>query len=60
MRIYIDCGYDDERYLPTSELHHTLIERDVPHTYMTRASKHDQEYWRTHLGEYLGFYAAGW
>jgi enterochelin esterase-like enzyme len=60
LRIYLDCGYDDERHVPTSNLHYALIEKNIPHTYLTRSNIHDAHYWRTHLAEYLGFYAAGW
>lgn len=59
-RIYLDCGRQDEHNDPVQELHRALLLRNVAHVYERRRGDHTQEYWRTHLAEYLGFYAAGW
>lgn len=60
LRIYLDAGYDDDCFMDVANLHYTLIERDIPHTYATRTGIQGEAYWRENLGEYLGFYAAGW
>ncbi len=59
-RILLDCGQQDEFALSVEELRWTLIERDIPHTYLTGIGGHSPDYWQAHLAEYLGFYAAGW
>ena len=60
LRIYIDCGHDDEMSGPTAALTGALTGRDIQHIYMSRPGGHNDAYWRAHLAEYLGFYAAGW
>ncbi len=60
LRIYIDCGLDDELAPAVGALHDALAEQEVPHTYVTRLGGHTVDYWLANLAEYLGFYAAGW
>lgn len=60
LRIYLDCGQEDDMSDLTAELHYALVERNVEHIYASRPGGHNGKYWREHLAEYLGFYAAGW
>ncbi len=60
LRIYLDCGQEDELAEPAALLHRVLEERGIQHTYISRPGGHNGEYWRAHFPEYLGFYAAGW
>jgi enterochelin esterase-like enzyme len=60
LRIYLDCGQDDEMAAPTHYLHKALLRRGVDHVYISRPGRQDVTYWQNHLAEYLGFYAAGW
>jgi len=58
--IYVDCGQDDEMAALTEALHETLTWNGILHTYASRSGGHHAQYWKAHLAEYLGFYAAGW
>lgn len=60
LRIYLDCGLDDELAAPVGALHDELDRLGIPHRYCCRAGGHGGSYWSAHLAEYLGFYAAGW
>lgn len=60
LRIYLDCGQDDEFAAPSRALHKALAARGVAHTYVSREGGHTGGFWRAHLARYLGFYTAGW
>jgi enterochelin esterase-like enzyme len=60
LSIYLDCGLDDERMALSTNLHWTLLEHRIAHTYVSRPGEHGQQYWQANLAEYLGFYAGGW
>jgi len=60
LRIYIDCGTEDEMSGPASELHWTLVEGGIPHTYVSQPGEANSDYWKAHLAEYVGFFAGGW
>ncbi len=60
LRIYVDCGLDDDLAPAVGALHDALTGRGIRHTYVTRPGPHHREYWGANLAEYLGFYAAGW
>lgn len=60
LRIFLDCGVDDEMSERASDLHWALVERRIAHTYVSRPGGHDPVCWRNHLAEYLGFYTGGW
>jgi enterochelin esterase-like enzyme len=60
LRIYLDCGQDDEMSGPTEALHDVLAAHGLPHTYVSRPGPAGPDYWQEHLPGYLGFYAAGW
>lgn len=60
LRIYLDCGRADDHITPVEVLHRALLAGGVRHVYQRRRGAHSLDYWRAHLAEYLGFYAAGW
>ena len=60
LRIYLDCGQDDDMSPRAADLHYALVEHDIQHTYISRPGQHNGSYWGENLAEYLGFYAAGW
>lgn len=59
LAVYLDCGEEDSyRFYEGAEQLYTLLkDKGVPVEYHLRAGKHDGEYWRAHLDEYLIFYA---
>ena len=46
LRIIIDCGTDDFFYLVNCNLHEKLVERNIPHDFISRPGRHDGNYWR--------------
>jgi enterochelin esterase-like enzyme len=60
LRIYVDCGEGDPHSDLVAQLHQRLNARQIRHTYVSQPGSDDVAYWRSHLAEYLGFYAAGW
>ncbi|MBN1429575.1 MAG: hypothetical protein JXB07_14490 [Anaerolineae bacterium] len=60
INIYLDCGVDDEMSDLSADLHWTLLERQVSHTFVSRPGGSGSAYWQSNLAEYLGFYAGGW
>ncbi|WP_052429432.1 alpha/beta hydrolase [Paenibacillus borealis] len=59
LAVYLDCGQEDSyRFYEGAEQLNTLLkDKGVQTEYHVRAGKHDGEYWRSHLDEYLIFYA---
>jgi S-formylglutathione hydrolase FrmB len=45
LSLIIDCGVDDFFYLVNQNLHNKLLERNIPHDYITRPGAHNWEYW---------------
>jgi S-formylglutathione hydrolase FrmB len=45
LRIIIDCGTEDFFYTVNSKLHERLLERNIPHEFISRPGKHDSAYW---------------
>ena len=44
-KLIFDCGTDDFFYDSNQRLHEKLIERNIPHDYITRPGNHNWEYW---------------
>ncbi|ETT72990.1 esterase [Paenibacillus sp. FSL R7-277] len=59
LSIYLDCGAEDSYrfYEGTEQLYTLLKEKGVPVEYHLRAGQHDGDYWKSHMDEYLKFYA---
>lgn len=46
LALVIDCGTGDFFYTVNEHLHRKLLERNIPHTYITGPGAHNWEYWR--------------
>ena len=47
-------------YLPDlRKYEELLIQLEVPHEFAINPGNHDEDYWMTHVEEYLRWYAAG-
>ncbi|MCK9312310.1 MAG: esterase family protein, partial [Bacteroidales bacterium] len=45
LAIFIDCGSEDFFYKVNLNLHEKLLERNIPHDFMTRPGVHNWAYW---------------
>lgn len=45
LALIIDCGVDDFFYQANENLHKKLLERNIPHDYITRPGIHNWPYW---------------
>jgi len=57
LRIWIDTAEEDNWLARTQELHQVLDSRGIPHTWQVFPGTHVGDYWISHVGEYLQFYA---
>lgn len=58
-RLTIDMGKNDI-YLPDLRKYEELLTQlDVPHEFSINPGNHDEDYWSSHVEEYLRWYAAG-
>jgi len=61
VRIYIDNGADDFAGLALQTFSNRLTDRQIAHTYsIFPTGGHDEDYWSSHVGEYLAFYGREW
>jgi len=59
-RMYLDSGSSD-RYLPDAKrFESALTAIHLPHSWIMRNGEHNDAYWRSHVEEYLRWYAAPW
>ena len=59
LRLYVDCGDEDQHYKGHAALHVILRDRNIPHEYRIRDGRHNWSYWRSGLGNALRFLAGG-
>jgi enterochelin esterase-like enzyme len=61
-RFYIDVGLNDRPEIQQSSkwFENLLNQRNIPHEWHYFAGYHDETYWKSHLEQYLQWYAAGW
>ncbi len=45
LALIIDCGTDDFFFRVNEQLHQKLLDRNIPHDYITRPGRHDWNYW---------------
>ncbi|HEV7349701.1 alpha/beta hydrolase family protein [Telluribacter sp.] len=45
LALIIDCGTEDFFFRVNENLHHKLLERNLPHDYISRAGAHNWAYW---------------
>ncbi len=46
LALIIDCGTDDFFYRVNEQLHQKLLDRNIPHTYITGPGAHNWDYWK--------------
>lgn len=46
LQIMIDCGTGDFFYQINCQLHQKLLDRNIPHDFISRPGKHNGEYWK--------------
>ncbi|WP_123041029.1 alpha/beta hydrolase [Cohnella candidum] len=59
MSVYLDCGDKDDYklYVGTSQLYDALQARGIPSEYHLGSGNHSRTYWKSHIEDYLRFYA---
>lgn len=61
LRILIDNGADDFAGLGLQTFSSRLTQREIPHNYsLYPTGDHNEDYWSSHVGEYLAFYGRDW
>lgn len=61
LRMYLDNGVSDSSGPSQQLLSARLTQRGIPHDYQVAAvGEHNNDYWSTHVEEYLRFYAEEW
>jgi len=56
LSLIIDCGTSDFFYGVNEQLHRKLLDRNIPHTYITGPGAHNWEYWQRSIGYQLLFF----
>lgn len=56
LALVIDCGTGDFFYGVNEQLHRKLLDRNIPHTYVTGPGAHNWEYWQRSIGYQLLFF----
>lgn len=59
-RIYIDIGIADSGMSPAMQFESLLTTYNVPHEWHINNGEHTEEYWSSHVKEYMRWYALGW
>ena len=54
-KLRFDCGEEDSLIEDNRALHHTLLEKNIPHSYEEFAGGHEWIYWQQHVVETLRF-----
>lgn len=61
LRLYLDNAARDDAGLGQKTLSDRLAARGIPHNYVINTvGGHDNDYWASHITEYLTFYGSGW
>lgn len=55
LALIIDCGTDDFFFKVNENLHQQLLQRNIPHDYITRPGAHNWPYWSNAIGFQLLF-----
>lgn len=56
LKLIFDCGVDDFFYDANKRMHTKLMERNIPHDYIERPGKHNNEYWANSIKYQLLFF----
>lgn len=57
LAMIIDCGTEDFFYKINEDLHRALLERHIPHDYISRPGAHNGRYWRNSILYQLLYFA---
>lgn len=61
LQLYLDNGAQDRSGVALQLLSSHLTTRNIPHTYVINpVGDHNDEYWSSHVSEYLAFYGRNW
>ena len=56
MKLIFDCGIDDFFYDANCRMHNKLLERNIPHDFISRPGAHTKEYWANSVKYQLYFF----
>jgi enterochelin esterase-like enzyme len=59
-RVYMDTGRGDAYIVMTTAFENLLVQLDVPHEWYLFNGRHDEEYWSSHVSDYLEWYTRPW
>jgi enterochelin esterase-like enzyme len=59
-RIYLDTGRFDPEVKAAYRFENVLNEKGILHEWHLNDGRHNEEYWKAHVEEYLRWYARGW
>lgn len=59
LKIIFDCGTEDFFYRVNNNLHQRLLERNIPHDYISRPGGHTWDYWRNAIEYQVMFFVKG-
>ncbi|MBX3063838.1 MAG: CapA family protein [Anaerolineae bacterium] len=60
VRVWLDRGWNDYAYWGLDFLHKLMDERSIANQYTVyKTGEHNNDYWSSHVAEYLDFYAEG-
>jgi enterochelin esterase-like enzyme len=60
LRVYLDAGQSDWTLGQLEILHDNLLSRGKDHLWTIQPGSHDNDYWSSHVGDYVAWYAAVW
>jgi S-formylglutathione hydrolase FrmB len=59
-RIFMDAGEDDIWLRYTLQFEDVLNQEDIPHEWYLFPGQHNEDYWSSHIEQYLRWYAQDW
>lgn len=59
-RIYLDIGSLDPEVQSAIQFEQTLSRLGIPHQWHLNEGRHNEDYWRRHIQEYLDWYTLNW
>ncbi|HEY1023923.1 MAG TPA: alpha/beta hydrolase family protein [Sphingobacteriaceae bacterium] len=57
LALIIDCGTGDFFYTVNKNLHEKMVERNIPHDFISRPGVHDMKYWKNAVDYQLLYFA---
>jgi enterochelin esterase-like enzyme len=60
LRIYLDIGERDWLRPPLQKLHEDMAAAGIAHEWRLNPGEHGDDYWSSHVTDYLGWYAQPW